>query len=101
MAKVIWTSAALHQLEAIAEFIALDKPNAASAVVKSIFDLTDQAEKFKYLGRKIPDFPNPAYRQLYIKPCWMYYRIDGESIYVLHVRRGEQLFNLENIPKST
>jgi toxin ParE1/3/4 len=33
MAKLIWTEPALAQLDAIAEFIALDKPEAAKAVV--------------------------------------------------------------------
>ena len=38
MAEVIWTGPALADLDAIADYIALDKPDAASAVVKRVFE---------------------------------------------------------------
>jgi toxin ParE1/3/4 len=38
MAEVIWTEPALADLDAIADYIALDKPDAASALVKRVFE---------------------------------------------------------------
>lgn len=28
-------------------------------------------------------------------PCWIYYRIIGGDVYILHVRRAESLFRIE------
>lgn len=95
MARLIWTEPALRQLEEIVEFIALDKPAAASKVARSIFELADQVERFKQLGRPIPEFPVAGYRHLWIRPCWIYYRVINEDVFVLHVRRAETLFRVD------
>ena len=100
MAKLIWTEPALRQLEEIVDYIALDKPSAAEKVARAIFGATDHVEKFKLLGRSIPEFPVPNYRQLWISPCWIYYRIIDGDIFVLHVRRAESLFRIEYIEDS-
>jgi plasmid stabilization system protein ParE len=95
MAKLIWTEPALRQLEEIVDYIALDKPQAAQKVAATIFSTTDNIERFKFLGRLIPEFPVENYRQLWIKPCWIYYRIVQSDIYILHVRRAETPFRIE------
>ena len=97
MAEVIWTEPALAQLDAIAAFIALDKPDAAAAVVRRILAITDQVEKFVKIGRRIPEFMHPNYRQLWIAPCWIYYRQEGKRVYILHVRRAERPLRLEDL----
>jgi toxin ParE1/3/4 len=95
MAKLIWTEPALRQLEEIVEYIALDKPQAAQQVATEIFSATDNLAHFKLLGRKIPEFPVENYRQLWIKPCWIYYRKIQSDLYILHVRRAETPFRIE------
>jgi len=97
MAEVIWSEPALAQLETIAEYIALDKPDAARAVVRRITEATDQLQCFRLMGRTIPEFPHPNYRQAWIRPCWVYYRIDGKDVRILHVRRAEQQFRIEDL----
>lgn len=97
MAEVIWSEPATDQLDAIASYIALDKPDAARGVVRRIIDATDRLEHFKKLGRSVPEFPHPNYRQVWIRPCWIYYRIDGEDVRILHVRRAEQPFRIEDL----
>jgi len=97
MAEVVWTEPALGQLDAIIEFIALDKAGAATRVAQRIFSATDHLESFVRLGRSIPEFPHKDYRQVWLKPCWLYYRIDDETPIILHVRRAEQLFRLEEL----
>ncbi len=97
MAEVIWTAPALSQLEAIVEFIALDKPEAAQAVASRIFVATDNLPSFLRLGRPIPEFPQPNYRQVWLKPCWIYYRFEKEAVYILHVRRAEKLFRADDL----
>ena len=46
MAQVIWTEPALHDLNDIAEFIALDKISAANKLMQKIFSSTERLEKF-------------------------------------------------------
>jgi toxin ParE1/3/4 len=99
MAAVIWTEPALAQLQVILEFIALDKPEAAEAVATRIFATTDRLGSFPRLGRPIPEFPHGSYRQLWAKPCWLYYRMDADRAVILHVRRAEQLFRVEDLLK--
>jgi toxin ParE1/3/4 len=97
MAELIWTGPALAQLDAIAGFIALDKPDAAQAVVQGIFGVTDQVSRFTKLGRPIPEFPHPSYRQVWLRPCWVYYRIEEKRIFILHVRRAEKPFRVDEL----
>jgi hypothetical protein len=56
-------------------------------------------ESFPKLGRRIPEFPHRSHRQLWAKPCWLYYGMDADRAIVLHVRRAEQLFRVEDLLK--
>ena len=80
-------------------YIELDKPEAAQAVARRVFAATDHLESFLRLGRKIPEFPQPQYRQVWMRPCWLYYRIEDNRALILHVRRAEMLFNPEELIK--
>jgi len=97
MAKVVWSAPALSQLEAIIEFIALDKPEAAEAVASRIIVATDHLERFLKLGRPIREFGHRNYRQVWIKPVWLYYRIENADVYILHVRRAEKPLRIEDL----
>jgi toxin ParE1/3/4 len=54
MARIIWTEPALSDLNEIAEYIALDKLNAARCLVKQIFSSIDRLEQFPESGRIPP-----------------------------------------------
>ena len=97
MAKLIWTEPALAQLDAIAEFIALDKPAAAKAVVRRVFEATNRLEQFTKMGRPVPELEHTAYRQVWLRPCWVYYRVAEDIVYILHVRRGEKMLRIEDL----
>jgi toxin ParE1/3/4 len=97
MAKVIWSAPALLQLEAVIEFIALDKPEAAKAVASRVIGTTDHLERFLLLGRPIGEFSHKNYRQVWMKPCWLYYRIEDGNVYILHVRRTEKPLRIEDL----
>lgn len=97
MARIIWSTPALAQLEAIATAIEVDKPGVARAVVRRIWDEVEKLAEFPLLGRSIPEFRRRGYRQLWIKPCWVYYRASKDEVIILHVRRAERLFNLDEL----
>ncbi|HTB62420.1 MAG TPA: type II toxin-antitoxin system RelE/ParE family toxin [Opitutales bacterium] len=81
----------------MADVIALDKPEAAKTVVRKIFSVVGALPRFRKMGRPIPEFPHPHYRQVWIAPCWIYYRFDRTSVHILHVRRAEKLFHAEDL----
>jgi toxin ParE1/3/4 len=90
MAKVVWTEPALQDLDEIAEYIALDKLVAAKKLVKKIFEVTDNLEKFPKIGRKPPELRKTKYLELVVNPCRIFYRQDGEIVYILFVMRSER-----------
>ncbi len=90
MAEVIWTEPALQELDAIAEYIALDNPAAASDLVKAIFVQTERLENFPKSGRIPPELPDSVYRELVLPPCRIFYREEKQRVFVLFVMREER-----------
>jgi toxin ParE1/3/4 len=90
VAEVIWTDPALDQLEEIAEYVALDKPHAASNLVKAIFSSVDRLELFPQSGHEPPELPDSIYRELYVRPCRIFYRNEDGLVLILHVMREER-----------
>ena len=99
MAEVIWTEPALQELDSIAEYIALDNVVAASALVEEVFDKTERLESFPQSGRIPPELPNSIYREVVVPPCRVFYREEGNHVFVLYVMREERqlrVYMLEN-----
>ncbi|PAU82101.1 plasmid stabilization protein [Halovibrio salipaludis] len=90
MAEVVRTEPALQELDAIAEYIALDNPAAASDLVQEVFDKTDRLADFPQSGRIPPELPNSVYRELVVTPCRIFYREDEQRVLVLYVMREER-----------
>lgn len=89
MAQIIWTEPALLDLNEIAEYIALDKPSAASQLVQKIFSKTERLETFPQSGREPPELKESRYREIIVDPCRVFYRADQEKVYILYVMRSE------------
>ena len=92
MAEVIWTEPAVQELDAIADYIALDNPIAAGNLVKEIFNKTERLENFPSSGRTPPELPDSVYREIVVPPCRIFYREDGQQVFVLYVMREERQF---------
>lgn len=90
MAEVIWTDPALDQLEEIAEYIALDKPGAASGLVKKSFSAVERLELFPESGHGPSELSDSIYRELYVRPCRVFYRKEEDVVFVVHVMREER-----------
>jgi len=90
VAEIVWTNPALDQLEDIAEYIALDKPDAASGLVKTIFSTVERLEQFPDSGHVPAELPNSVYRELYVRPCRIFYRQDDDTVLIVHVMREER-----------
>ena len=92
MAEVIWSDPALADLDAIADYIALENPAAAKKLVGRIFEHVDQLEAHPDSGSKPQEFDGWRYRQLIESPCRIIYRHDKVQgrVYILHVMRNAQ-----------
>ena len=91
MAEVIWAEPALNDLDAIADYIALDNPEAARWLVQKIFENVGQLENHPRLGPKPQELKGWRYRQIVEPPCRILYREDAGRIFILHVMRSERL----------
>ncbi len=89
MAKLIWTEPALSDLDAIADYIALDKPEAARQLVRRVFQLVEQLIAQPDSGSRPPELRRSRYRQIVEAPCRIFYRSDGERVFILYLMRGE------------
>ncbi len=90
MAKIIWTSPALDDLNDIAEYIAVSNVSAAKKLVQTVFDKVDRLENLLESGRKPPELSNLNYREIIVNPCRIFYKIEGSKVFILHVMRQER-----------
>jgi plasmid stabilization system protein ParE len=90
MAEVVWTEPALGDLDAIADYIALDDPAAARALVQRVFAHVGQLAEHPDSGSKLPELKGWRYRQIVEPPCRVFYRHENGVVYLLHVIRTEQ-----------
>lgn len=90
MAKVIWTEPALSDLDAIADYIALDKPSAARELVQRVFAHVEQLAAHPLSGSKPPELRGWRYRQIIEPPCRVFYREDNGRVLILYVMRSER-----------
>ena len=90
MARLIWTEPAIADLEAIADYIALDKPDAAARYVHQVFAAVERLMRFPKSGARVPEIPHFPYRQVVVPPCRIFYRLERADILIVFVMRGEQ-----------
>jgi addiction module RelE/StbE family toxin len=89
MAELIWTEPALHDLDAIVDYIALDNPQAARQLVQRVFKHVEQLSKHPKSGSIPKELRGLKYRQIVEPPCRVFYRMAQNRVVVLHVMRGE------------
>ncbi|MGE0030863.1 MAG: type II toxin-antitoxin system RelE/ParE family toxin [Steroidobacteraceae bacterium] len=91
MAEVVWTEPALSDLDAIADYIALENPDAARELVRCIFHHVGQLATHPQSGSKPQELRGWRYRQIVEPPCRVFYREDSGRVYILYVMRAERL----------
>ncbi|PNU20156.1 plasmid stabilization protein [Geothermobacter hydrogeniphilus] len=90
MAEIVWTDPALDELEEIADYIALDNLPASKSLVQAVFDKVARLENYPESGRFPSELKGLNYREVVVSPCRIFYRIEGEQVFILHVMRQEQ-----------
>jgi addiction module RelE/StbE family toxin len=95
MAEVVWAEPALNDLDTIADYIALDNPEAARRLVQKIFEHVEHLESHPRLGSKPDELKGWRYRQIVEPPRRIFYREDSGRVLILHVMRSERLLRPE------
>ena len=95
MAQVIWVEPALQDLDAIADYKALDDPNAATRLVRKVFGKVNQLIKFLETGTRPRELKRTPYRKLTVRPVLIHYRMEGRKVIIVHVVLGERKFSLK------
>ncbi len=91
MAEIVWSEPALSDLDAIADYIALENRDAAAELVKRVVDHVGQLADHPESGSRPRELKRSRYRQIVELPCRVFYRYDGERVFILHVMRSEPL----------
>ncbi len=99
MAEIIWTEPALNDLDAIADYIALDNPDAARELVQRVFRHVDQLIAHPNSASKPVELRGWRYRQIVEPPCRVFYRHDRGIVYILSVMRGERNLRTDSLTK--
>ena len=99
MAELIWTEPALQDLDEIANYIAADNPQAAKRLVQRVFRHVEQLAEHPESGSRPPELRQSRYRHLVEPPCRVFYRYDGEKVFILYVMRGERQFRKSRLIK--
>lgn len=90
MAQIIWTTPALQNLDEIAEYIAINNIYAAKKLVTRVFEQVERLGQFPESGRVPEEIPTLNYREVVVNPCRVFYKVDGDSVFILHVLRQER-----------
>ena len=101
MAEIVWSEPALTDLDAIADYIALENPTAAAALVQRVFAHVEQLAQHPESGSRPQELKKSRYRQIVEPPCRVFYRYDGRTVFVLHVMRAKRLLRKELLASRT
>ena len=69
MVEIVWSDPALSDLDAVADYIALENPIAASELVKRIINHVGQLADLPESGSRPQELKRSRYRQIVEPPC--------------------------------
>lgn len=99
MAEIVWTLPCLENLDEIADYIALDKPDAAKNLIRRVLDEVEKLSAFPTSGNIPPELQGTLYRRIVVPPIIVYYRVEDDKMIMLHARRGERFFAIKDLQK--
>lgn len=89
--RVQFTPPGRAQFLAALAYIRADRPSAALAFRNHVNDSLSHLVKFPDAGRMIPEFPHLRFRELIIVPYRFFYRVEGDTVWVVAVWHEAQI----------
>ena len=93
MAEVRWTRQAADDLDAIADFIAQDSPHYAGLFVLDVLQAVERLDRFRELGRIVPETNDPTIRELILGNYRIVYRLKFDTPEILTIYHGSRLLD--------
>jgi len=95
MGKVIWSPAALDDLDAIAAYIARDSVDRASLFAARCIEATNRLGSFPSIGRIIPEIGDPSCREVLVGVYRITYRLEGGNVWITGIVHGARQWSPE------
>lgn len=89
--KVRFTTSARSQFLAGLEHIKADNPLAAQALLAKVSKSLRRLTSFPQSGRRIPEFPELAHREVIVAPYRFFYRVQKAAVWIVDGWHGAQL----------
>jgi plasmid stabilization system protein ParE len=89
--RILFSPSARTQFLEALDYIRRDNPRTASRFRQRTEVLLRRLGKFPKSGRAVPEFPELPYREVVIAPYRFFYRIKGQTVWVVAVWHGAQL----------
>ena len=89
--KVLFTPSGRTQFLAAIAYIYRENPSAALAFRRKAEKVLTRLRKFPHSGRALPEFPDLPFREVIVAPYRFFYRVKGQSAWIVSVWHGAQL----------
>jgi toxin ParE1/3/4 len=95
---LIWSAAALADLDEIETYIAERSPLNAQRVVERMWEAARKQCDFPNAARMIPEFQDPTRRETFVHQWRLMFRVKADHIRIMRIMHGRRL--LRNVPGS-
>jgi len=86
--RVIWTETAWGDLEQVVTHIARDSWHYAAAFAREARDASRSLSQFPNRGRAVPEFNDPAVREIFVRSYRLLYTVGKDAVYILGFIHG-------------
>ena len=83
--RIVWTRAAMSDLEAIRDYIARDSDSYALRFVQRILEAVEFLQKFPELGEVLAEFGERGVRQRIVQNYRVLYRVRSDHVSILTI----------------
>lgn len=92
--RVVWSSKAVEDVDAIATYIARDSPSYAAAVVQKILDTTHHLSQGAMAGSIASEFSDSTMRENFAYTYRIIYRVEKDTVTIAAVIHTKRLLGL-------
>ena len=86
--EVVWSLAATADLESIVEYIFRDSEFYAAMVARELIAMARSLTTFSERGRMVPEYEDPAIREIMVRRYRLIYRVGSDRVEVLRIIHG-------------
>jgi len=91
--RVIWSHAAVNDLEVAAEYLHPDSPSFASSFVLRALEAGRSLSVFSERGRVVPELESDNIREVFLYSYRLIYRVEKDKVSILGLIHGRRDFS--------